>query len=270
VSICLLFHCLCESYDDIPDYGQELFVSLADMRSMIEDLSERGYRFGSLEDSGRDTISITFDDGYYNNLLFEDIAKAYSVPYLVFVPSYYNRTGDPFPWFSGNGQRYDDIHLFDYYEQYEELRRSQNGEIPSYIVRPMTFDELGSMNKSDLAEIGCHGYYHQPLSQIFEKYVAQERDLGMGCLEENLGIKPRYYSLSNGMYTKGVMRELLKSFDQVLTIEGRPSRSDDRIIHRIIMSNPNVSGPLLQQIDRQLTPLRQLRRAVRTFSRMHR
>ena len=269
MSLCLLFHCLCESYDDIPAFGQELFVSTPDLRSMIEELSDRGYRFGPLEDPGRNTVSITFDDGYYNNVLFGDLAQSYSVPYLIFLPAYYNQSGDPFPWFSNNGQRYEDIHLFDYYENYDELRRSQGGEAPEDLVRPMTFAELATMGESDLVEFGCHGYYHQPLSQEYEHYVGQERDLGMRSLQENLGIKPRYFSLSNGMYTKGVVQELLWTFDRVLTIEGRPFRSHDRIIHRITLSNPNVSGPLVQQIDRHLKPLRQLRRAVRTFSRMH-
>jgi peptidoglycan/xylan/chitin deacetylase (PgdA/CDA1 family) len=269
MKICLLFHCLCESYEDIPAYGQDLFVSLPDLRSMIEELTDRGYRFASLEDPGRDTVSITFDDGYYNNLLFEDIAQAYSIPYLVLLTSYYIQTGDPFPWLSANGQSYEDYRIFDYYERYQELRGNHDGEIPSDMVRPMTFAELGTMSESDLVEIGCHGYYHQPLSRAFERYVKQERDLGMRCLEENLGITPRYYSLSNGMYTKGVMRELLQSFERVLTIEGRPSRPSDRIIHRITLSNPNITSPLVQQIDRQLTPLRRLRRAVRTFNRMH-
>ena len=235
---------------------------------MIEELSDRGYRFGSLEDSGPDLVSITFDDGYYNNVLFGDLANLYSIPYLIFVPSYYNQTGDPFPWFSGNGQRYEDIHLFNYYESYDEMRRSQDGEAPEDLVRPMTFAELGAMTESDLVEFGCHGYYHQPLSREFEHYVQQERDLGMKCLEENLGIKPRYFSLSNGMYTKGVVQELLKTFDRVLTIEGRPYRREDRIIHRLNLLSPKVAGPLVQQIDRHLRPLRQLRRRVRSFTRM--
>ena len=269
MKLCLLFHCLCESYDDIPAYGQDLFVSLPDLRSMIEELSARGYRFGSLEDPGQDTVSITFDDGYYNNVLFGDLAHSYSIPYLIFVPAYYNQTGDPFPWFSNNGRRYKDIHLFDFYEHFDQEHQEQDGEEPDQLVRPMTFPELSSVVESGLAEIGCHGYYHQALSPEFEHYLPQERDLALSCLEENLGIKPRYFSLSNGAYTKGVIRELLKTFDRVLTTDARPYRSGDDIIHRITLINPNMAGPLVQQVDWHVTPIKRMRRAVRTFARTH-
>ena len=132
----------------------------------------------------------------------------------------------------------------------------------------MTFAELCSVNESDLAEIGCHGYYHQPLSEEYERYLSQERDLAMECLQDGLGIKPRYFSLANGAYTKRVMSELLQTFDRVFTIEGRPYRRNAQVVHRITLLNPVTAGPLVDQIDRHLKPLRQIRRAVRSFTRM--
>ena len=59
----------------------------------------------------------------------------------------------------------------------------------------MTFDELKMMTANGLAEIGCHGYYHQPLSERFERYLQQEQSLALSVLQDRLAINPRYYSL---------------------------------------------------------------------------
>ena len=267
MKLCLLFHCLCESYDEVPDHGQDMFVTLADIQTMIEELSARGYSFGSLDNPGSQTVTITFDDGYYNNLLFGSLAQSYGIPYLIFISAYYNLTGEAFPWFLNKGHGYSDPHLFDYYQHYGEARQHHDPVAADQIVRPMTFSELDSLKQSALVEIGCHGYYHQPLSGAHERYLEQERDLALACLEDGLGIKPRYFSLANGMYTKRVVRELLKTFDRVLTIDGRPFHRNDQLVHRITLLNPEIAGPLIQQVDRHLNPLRKVRRAVRTFAR---
>lgn len=269
MNLCLLLHCVCESYQEIPDYGQDLFVSLPDLQSMIEELSARGYTFSSLDASGPNNVSLTFDDGYYNNVLFDPLAQSHGVPYLIFVPAYYNLTGEPYPWFAHNGQNYSDVHLFDYYQLNRQERPISDESEANWLTRPMTFHELDDLGRSGLAEIGCHGYYHQALSKTYEKYRHQEQELGMACLQENLGITPRYFGLANGMYTKRVVHELLKTFDKVLTIEGRPYRSNDRVIHRLTLLNPQIAGPLVAQIDRQLMGVRRIRRAIRTFTKMH-
>ena len=132
----------------------------------------------------------------------------------------------------------------------------------------MAFGATDLETQDQAPEIGCHGYYHQPLSEDYEQYLGKERDLAMTSLKDGLGIKPRYFSLANGAYTKRVMHELLETFDRVFTIEGRPYRRDSKVIHRITLLNPTTAGPLVQQIDRHLKPLRQIRRAVRSFTRM--
>jgi len=267
MNICLLFHCLCESYEHLPQHGQELFASITDVHTMIEDLSRRGYKFGTMDDSTSQTVSITFDDGYHNNLLFDPLAHFYGIPYVIFTSAYYNLTGDPYPWFYTNGLGYSDVHSFNFYDQYQEIRQVQNGTPTDELIRPLTLAELDNLRKSSLAEVGCHGYYHQPLSRSYEKYLHQELEQALGCLKEALNIRPRYFSLANGMYTKWVMRQLLNTFERVFTIEGRPYHQNDRTIHRITLLNPNIAGPLIQQIDRHLKTVRQVRRTIRSFVR---
>ena len=89
MKLCLCFHCLCASYEGLTGGAQELFVSLDDMRDLIEQLLTRGYRFSTVEDPADNTVAITFDDGYYNNLLFGELSRTYNIPYVIFVSAYY-------------------------------------------------------------------------------------------------------------------------------------------------------------------------------------
>ena len=269
MKLCLLFHCLCESYEEAPQQGRELFVSLSDAQAMVEQLLERGYRFSPLEDSSPDTVTVTFDDGYYNNILFSEVSRSYNIPYIIFVSAYYVLSGEGFPWFLVEGEDYARMHEFDYYNQRGGLQAvAQAAKRVSDLTRPMTFKELEVLRSAGQVEIGCHGYYHQPLSGKYEMYTKQETDLALSALDENLGIRPRYFGLANGMYTRNVVRELLKVFERVCTSDGRPFRTGDKVIHRLSLINPNTGGPLVQQIDRSLTPIRQIRRAIRTAGRL--
>lgn len=268
MKLCLCFHCLCESYDDVSGEARELFVSLADMRDMIEHFLARGYTFSNLEDPAENTISITFDDGYADNLLFSGLAQQYNIPFVVFVAAYYTQTGEGFPWLKTDSQSYAQMHQFDYYAHHQERGGSQSNTRDTSPERPMTFDELSTLTSSGLAEIGCHGYYHQPLSKGFEKYTGQEQSLAMSILDERLGVKPRYYALANGMYTGNVVRQLLKTFSRVFTIDGTAYRPNDKVIHRLSLVNPNISGPLNEQIARSMRFARQAKRAIRVKRRL--
>ena len=122
MKLCLLLHCLCESYDEIPHHGKDLFVSVSDMRTLAEELLTRGYKFAPPDDPAPDTVTLTFDDGYYNNYLFREIASSYSIPYTIFVSAHYVLSGEGFPWFMNDGKSYSRLHDFDYYSDYDSLR----------------------------------------------------------------------------------------------------------------------------------------------------
>ena len=57
----------------MPEHGQELYVSLSDMETLCEQLLERGYKFTGPDDPSSNTVTVTFDDGYYNNTLFQEL-----------------------------------------------------------------------------------------------------------------------------------------------------------------------------------------------------
>lgn len=243
-------------------------MSVDDMRSMVDQLSARGYKFTSLDDPSPNTVTVTFDDGYHNNTLFDDLSRSMGVPYIIFVSAYYTLSGEPYPWLADGGQNYHQMHNFDFYARLSSKTNEAQMEQACSWDRPMNFDELAALSSSELMEVGCHGYYHQPLSETFEKYLDQELDSSMSLFQEKLAVQPRYFALPNGIYNKQVVRRLLNTFDKVLTIDGMPFKSSDRVVHRVNLTNPNISGPLIQQIDKNLILLRQLRRAFRTKKKL--
>ena len=243
------------------------------MAQMIEEMSRRGYRFSNLEDPSPKTVTITFDDGYYNNRLFKELAQRYEIPYLIFVSSYYAQSSKGFPWMEVDGATYAGMHDFDYYQYFAHGQESSGSRKvktapASDDQRPMSFKDLKELLSDGLSEVGCHGYYHQPLSEKYQHHLQNERNLGFNALQENLEVSPRYYALANGMYTRQVVKQLLETFDRVLTIDGRPYRPRHRVIHRMSLINPEIGGPLTAQIDRSLNPARQLKRAVRIMRRL--
>ena len=268
MKLCLLFHCLCESYSTVHSNGQELFVSVSDVETMIQQLLDRGYTFRSPEDPGSNTVTITFDDGYYNNFLFSPLADTHHIPFIIFVSAYYLTSGRGFPWLMDGATRYREMADFDYYREYDAGFADKGALEANDLHRPFTIEELSALTQTTSVEIGCHGYLHQPLSKKFARYLERDRELAMSALNSSFGIQPRYYSLANGMYTGEVVRELLKTFNKVFTIEGRPFRPKHRVIHRLSLINPNLGGPLIEQIDRSLAPLRQVKRALRIRRRL--
>ena len=106
------------------------------------------------------------------------------------------------------------------------------------------------------------------MSKGFEGYLEQEKSLALSVLDRELGAKPRYYALANGMYTGKVVRKLLRSFTKVFTIEGLPYRPKDKVVHRISLTSPSTSLSLMEQIDTATYLPRRLKRAVRARRRM--
>ncbi len=211
MKLCLCFHCVCESYDEVPAHEEELFVSVDDMRAMVDELTARGYKFAPLDDPSPNTITVTFDDGYHNNVMFDELSRSLGVPYIIFVSAYYSLSGEPYPWLANGGQNYHQMHNFDYYEHFSGRGDGSTPGQASPLDRPSTFDELSALNSSNLMEVGCHGYYHQPLSEEFERYLNRELDSSMALIRSKLGVEPRYFALPNGIYTKKGRQPIAKN-----------------------------------------------------------
>jgi len=262
MKLCLLLHCLCKSYRDIPDECTELFVSVEDVKQLVDQLTSRNYQFTLLDDAAPNTITFTFDDGYFNNVLFEEISTAYNIPFLVFISAYYNHSGNNFPWFVPELHKFYTKPSANYYMNIDEVSNDSYQNTTNDTVRPFTPDELRTLINNNNVEIGCHGYYHQALSTRFHDHVMSERDQCVAFIQEELGVSPNYFAMPSGIYTKYVVNTLLESFDKVLTSDGIPFKNTNRIIHRLNLLNPISGGPLIDQIDRHISLLRRAKRTI--------
>ena len=245
-----------------------MFVSLDDFRALRNQLVDRGYQFATVEDPAQKTVSVTFDDGYRNNLLFRELSEEFGIPYVVFVSVYYALSGNDYPWMVQGELAYEEMHKVDYVELERNGKLASTGSRVDPMNHPMDLDGLKKLLEDQHAELGCHGYFHQPLSKKFDHYLADEQEMAMSALGENLGLTPRYFALANGQYTKSVISRLLQGFQKVFTIEGMPYSTGDKLIHRMSLINPNIGGPLISQIDRSLVPLRRIKRGFWTRKRL--
>lgn len=256
--ICLLIHCLKKDFNEKVLVHEELFIHLKDIEDMLNALAKAGYKFTlpmKVERKDVPTCSLTFDDGYFNNSYFLDLADKYAVPFVLFVTSFNIRSQIPFLWDVWEATRSDKLHLshIDYREFYEHLeanRERQEGLMLNDNHRPFNDRELGAFACHPFAHLALHTHTHQPL---IGKYT---RDMH-ATLEENVSYLKNFMnplltdlSLPCGLYTNSTLKILLKRFKRIYTINGGGFSASDRVINRISLVNPIVGGDLMTQIKK--------------------
>ena len=71
------------------------------------------------------------------------------------------------------------------------------------------------------------------------------------------------FSLPCGLHTRRLTRKLLARFKRIYTIDGGGFSPQDRVINRISLINPDVGGPLRDQIQQSFSvKARLLRKAI--------
>ncbi len=221
------------------------------------------------KDIAPDTVALTFDDGYVDNLLAaEPLLRQYDVPATVFVSSGYTDRGREFWWDEleriilapgslparmtitlskgphtldlGESAHYSPeaaahhahwrayrsdpptarhaaflatweqlVTLHDA-EQWSALRSLLDaaGRAPAMrpSCRPMTADEIGTLARGDVMEIGAHTLTHPALPSLSP--LEQEREIrdGAAALESILGHPVRGFSYPHGRFTDETVR----------------------------------------------------------------
>lgn len=108
------------------------------------------------------TMAITFDDGYADNLYNAlPILQEHNVPATVFLTAGYVSQNKPFYWDKNTPQE-------------------DRG-------RPMTLDEVKTLSKARIIEIGGHTINHLKLAKIPEKEQFKELGAGKRIIEEMVG-----------------------------------------------------------------------------------
>lgn len=132
------------------------------LRELLSELKNGGI-------SKRNTVVITFDDGYEDNYLnAAPILKKYNLPAFFFVTAGYINTDEKFPWDDDN----DDSKV-------------------------MTWNHVKRLIEMGF-EIGSHTFSHPNLSKVSEKAIEDELHLSKKELEKRVGRKIDFFSYPFG------------------------------------------------------------------------
>jgi peptidoglycan/xylan/chitin deacetylase (PgdA/CDA1 family) len=244
---------------------KELFVHLSDVEALVRNLKEEGYRFalpGDIRQSDGPVCSLTFDDGYFNNHSFLEVAEKYDIPFILFLTSYNVIHGLPFIWDIWEATRTEKwpISSADYRKLYESLNRNERELLYNDSHRPFTQDELGTFAAHPLVHLAPHGHTHQPMVGKYLKRIDPEIDNNLTFLAKYGNTLKDDFSLPCGLYTGRSQKRLLTRFDRIYTIDGGGFSPDDRVINRISLINPDFGGPLREQIKQSFGLKRRLLR----------
>lgn len=251
-NICLTLHCV--SNDEMPiKTHRELFIKKRDLDALFSDLKGLGYNFSlPFQESDGPKCSVTFDDGYSNNLLFLELAEKYSMPFMLFVSSFYLQEQLPFAWdfWALSRQTTWQFNKADYKGVFtdEAFKQSQVDLMHDQAHRPLTIEELQYMATCKFTYFGLHTHSHQPSVGKFAGQLSEEIALNRQFFD---AINLKYtdeLALPCGLYTTATLRTALQLCERVYTTDGGNFDHSDRVIHRISLVNPDIGGPLLRQV----------------------
>ncbi|MBL6989646.1 MAG: polysaccharide deacetylase family protein [Bacteriovoracaceae bacterium] len=254
-NICILFHCVSTPTQQRPVTHPELFVPYDDIRAIIIELKELGYRFTLpwlIPDDDTPNCIISFDDGYYNNVLFLPLAKELDLPFILFPNSYNITTNTPYLWDIKELQSSHrcDIYYKDYLKEYNEFVQKDYKELLSDTHRPFSTDEFSEFANNPHTHLGVHSHSHSPFSKGNLSILDREIEQNIDFLKQFRSFRKRELSLPCGVYSRSSLHSVKDRFDRIYTIEGGKFNLSSKIVHRISLINPEIGGTLSYQIER--------------------
>lgn len=249
-------------------------TTVAQFRQFIEYYLENGYRFVSpadvlagLSPQGRYAL-VTFDDGYFNNVLALPVLEEYRVPAVFFISTNHVREGKCFWWDAlfrertgqGASHRRIKAEALEFKsltsEQIEEQLLARFGPDTlrprGDIDRPFTPAELREFARSPRVHLGNHTANHAILTNYS---TGQVRDQITGCqqaLREMTGLQPSAIAYPNGANNGDIVRtcgEIGMKIGFTIRPEKIPipvAGNDDSML-RLGRFCPHGEGPMLRQ-----------------------
>lgn len=203
-------------------------VTVADIQHIIIYFLEREYKFISPDDilaglsPERNYVSLSFDDGYANNLRVLPILQEYNIPAIFFVSISHcieNKCFWPDVLYRENkksGKSYGEI-----IKILESLKSKKSDQIEKIILdefgdealtpinnidRPFTVSELKEFSNDPLIFIGNHTSNHAILTNYSPDEIAGELRSAQEKIFEITGQFPNSVSFPNGNYTDMIAR----------------------------------------------------------------
>ena len=271
IHICLLAHCLYDNQSDPIVSHPELFIHISELDELFSQLSDKDFSFclpSEIDFSSSNSCSMTFDDGYANNLLFLPLANKYELPFILFPCTFNIRNQLPFIWdiYGLKGVEWK-FWKEDYLLAYQSLNTTDvNLLLSNNNYRPLTFKELLIISENRFSKLGLHTETHQPLVGSFLKNCKKEITINSHFLNQFSNILLNDLSLPCGLYTSETKRFLLEnSIKRIYTIDGGFIDPGNKFIHRISLINPKIGGNLLSQIEKSFLLSSKIRRKIVNF-----
>lgn len=221
----VLFHSLFDSAtqcsDDAP--ACDLKVTVADFGAFVEEMLENRFTVVSpaqidagLPSGGR-YLTITFDDGYFNNTLALEVLDQFRVPATFFISTDHVLQNKAFWWdaFSREMTRSGESHS----RQHTEIKRLKSWTperidaflcqrfgvsvfIPSGDTdRPFTPEELRRFARHPWVHLGNHTRNHAILTNCTPSEMASQVELCQDALEDMAGYRPIVIAYPNGNFS---------------------------------------------------------------------
>ena len=196
-------------------------TDLGELRTLVEQLLRKGYRFITPADLTRDLdprgtyFMLTFDDGYFTASLAVELLKQYGVPVTLFICSYFIER--QMAHWSDALHRGCEKGAPDIKARATEhrLRATPQPEREQWLLdtfgrdslvplgdadRPLTSAELKRLWRLGNVEIGNHSWSHADLSRLSAAGIEDELERVQRYVHDLVGVRPRSMSFPYGFY----------------------------------------------------------------------
>jgi len=231
----VLFHSLYQNDAQLSsrDLAPNQNVTVAHFRGFVEEMLENGYTIVSPAQidaglaPGRRYLSITFDDGYFNNMLALDVLDQFRVPATFFVSTDHVQQNKAFWWdaFSralsrsgvSPGQQKSKIEQLKGMtpEKIEACLRERFGPAVlkpcSDIDRPFTPRELGQFALNPWVHVGNHTRDHAILTNCTPMEMASQITACQDALAALVGYRPLAIAYPNGNCSPDAVEAAVKA-----------------------------------------------------------
>jgi peptidoglycan/xylan/chitin deacetylase (PgdA/CDA1 family) len=206
---------------------------------------------------------VTFDDGYFNNLLAIDVLRKFRIPAVFFITAKNIIENRSFWWDiifkyrfkHGNSLKKiqnEQTYLKQFKDEYIDDYIIKNFGIKAFIPwsdidRPLTEPEVGTLKEFSLAEIGNHTYNHSILTNCSRNEIEEEYNASNKFLASLTGSIPISTAFPNGYYNQLVLSVTEEAgfklaFSIVPQKNHLPLPSGNLICLNRFMANNNIIG----------------------------
>lgn len=223
------FHGLYESLKqkDLHHADPQNNITVSQFSEFIEYFLNHKYHFIKPEDllkplqPNHRYVMITFDDGYFNNMLAIDVLKKYKIPAAFFLSAYHIKGGKSYWWDIIYKYRYKQGYsLTNIRNEQQKLKKLKWNEIDAYIEkefgsgahnpwsdidRPFTESEVKSIAQNNLVSIGNHTLHHAVLTNYKDEEIMKEINCCSEYIEDITGIRPVAIAFPNGNFNENIL-----------------------------------------------------------------